>query len=406
MHFEDFRYWIIFLDFLKNQQRDDCYLNNKYDLPQADLFISHTDVDGSIGSHSVAMLEVPTNCDDIDSIYMYDDSILDSRFIMRFVKVKLSHIKNILDTEHYNCVTNLRDKMEWNLSNIHSAIGKESIFGKNSTTRRSPIILYIEPLADEIPSSTYDDILAFTGSHRCVWTSISGCLIANFKSYVYAPWEGLTFINPKSLASDDCNIYMPNILFQLARHIICFHFLNYHLVLMNGSKLAIKKWCYHNDYKQAVNANIEFLASLEEYSSYKMSVLNNINHVLSTNRRTDALIKNAVIEEPDYVCTSLSIISKLQTGIVDSLKELNIQIELLDTSSKTIAEFYRDSVSARASMINLKLQKSLIWLTVLLIILTLFMIYEPAQQIIKWLGDFINSPVSPVQLHSDWFGTC
>lgn len=374
---DKFRYWLVISYLFEDGPNRDNYFKKTVDDQTLNRYIGKD----CCGFTSVAMVESKESYE----LYVVPEEFLEKKnIVLAFVKLNGEMTHKYISGTSERYLNGLRE-------NIFLNIKSSGIFGTDieNLLDSSPILLYIEPIEDDLFLSTYpsdieiETIIKMLGAHENYWSVVFNHILASSK-YFGAPWERLIVINTKKIGDRDSkDINVTYFFLDILKQVTLFHLLNHRKKQLNNgavSKFEIQNLILGKSLKQISGLHSNLLSALGQFYDYQILLTNELPRSKELNsdflKRYGKLIDTERRKESNDIRPP-SILGSLFFGAVTkSLYEIEQYLSILSSKAETISSYSRDKLNTEISIINLNLTKKLTVLTYVIVVLTIILVLD------------------------------
>jgi len=376
----EFRYWLFTFSILI---KEDYSHNNYYKACRDSKSLIRHIGNYLLGSRLIPNLYNEKENSNFDELYFVGESFLGYKLIITLGKLN----ENVVD----KC---FKSGDAYNVNKIFGELKDELLLKSQSSdifnnTKymefESPIILKVEPEDNIFSDLNSEDFINEINSFIDLIYSNHGfsifddCVLANLP-YSNKIWEGLVFINTKK-RDENNNIYVSVILFDIIEQLACYFWLNFRKNQLRRSKLKefeFKNLVSNTTFDQTVELHNQVLLAIGQFNEYQITLMDEIIIIRNLNSKFIEFIKtakksNKLLEPNNETIITNSIIEKLESDIYNSLNYFDRYLNRLENKSTILSSYSHDKINTEISVINLKLQKILTYLTIFLLILTIIL---------------------------------
>lgn len=250
-----------------------------------------------------------------------------------------------------------------------------------------PILLYMEPLQDNLFSNSYHDkvteissIIKILGAHENNWSIIDDYFLASIPQ-CGSPWNGLIFINTKQIGQNQTDVNVPDFFLEIIRQLTSYHLSNFRKGQLSESALSkfeIQSLISIESLKQISELHWKLLLDIGQFNDMNIILINelpmikklNINFINNINKLNKL---KKIIEPPYENWKSSTIIQRLENNVSMLLNQTDQQLNRLISKGTILSSYSQNILNTKISLVNLKLQNAIIFLTFILAILTIIL---------------------------------
>jgi hypothetical protein len=268
----------------------------------------------------------------------------------------------------------------------------ESIFTDYITFSGMPVppfIIYAEPLSDlsfninnkKELKNKIDIINKKFKSHKDYWCKADNYILMNFLTARF-PWDSLIFINTDKFIKEANNFYFPRFLELLINQIVSHHWLNYKKSELNQvkiSKFDIINIKLNDKLKNLSNIHGTIQTDLRNIISFNAHISNDLNSIRLNNSDFTEIFRSYNRWEPygEKYFPGSTIIERLEEKMTNQIESIETLQRQLRSKAHILSNFSRDILNTKIAEINLKLQKAVIFLSVILLAVSIILMTIP-----------------------------
>lgn len=387
--FDKFRYWLMSIDVITEPPILNLYDKLRHD-NSVDL-ISLIDKDTPWGLENIPEVELTTKARTFPCMYIFVDSgFLDNRLIISIAEIT----KSMLDVRELNQslspLKKLQEDLLWEAYNPNLfGESTKSIFSNridklypHFNVVKCPLILYCEPISDSICDSSnpdYDSIYTWTNT-------VSGWnhMVASSAILVSAQFpplkNGATLVNFEPIQTSDHQHFMiPIILRSLTRQIAACNIVDHWNKRFSELELNKREPSLIEFYtsSQIIDSYKQILNETTTYDHLNLSFINELLKIKEIDKSFSTNIGNM---KNGYLHNELVSGGSLRKILVNELNsdimKLEILVKRIGNKSKVLIKYSRALLDSRISISNLRMQRVIIFLTVMIGLLTLILTIE------------------------------
>lgn len=322
--------------------------------------------------------------------YILLDDICDTSMVWSIGKIKSDIMKEVFSRHGLDGITLSKYKKNlWWPTWCQKYFGEniKSIFEYNAESTfasiKTPTLFYLKPVSAELePSEIIEDqkkldsIITQMHCHPTLWDVFEDTLILNL---IHSDlFKDLLFLNLNKSDTDYRTISIPLSLYEIARQIAFCSWLDYQqhdlseaiaskynitdiskeLKLRQISRIYNNMLLNQAPLVKTQNILTEYLVDVEEFQRYFIMIF------------TDILSH----QKPEKKELSYWIISELHRRMLTQIEQINHQQKVLEKKSNEILAILRDRILLISTKVNLRLQWSMIILTIIITLLTLVLV--------------------------------
>lgn len=331
------------------------------------------------------------------TVYIFSQlHFLNGRLIISFVRFKKAFLEEFSSNNPVSFEWwKIKKELLWNVhlsnffgENVNSIFNDE--IGEKYSVIHNPYFIYLECTQEP---SIQDNVTDRLHCHKKLWARINDTLVV--KPVEKGLWESLYFLSAFRTEEFDNTFHISGDIYLILTSYACYHLLNYRTVSLSKFDSNIskaKKIVGESDYDKIADFIYTLNESFGNFITIYLEIMTELPQIKSHNRNFLKRVERSNIRcDPPLTNPGYQLFNRLPDDLQSKVDNLKYKSAVLNTSFDFLMGQIKNKFDQFSTLINIKLQKKVTALTLVMTALTIILALESEfiRELYRILLDFI-----------------